>query len=137
MFQLDESFLESMGLGGMAQEQKPAFLAHLQEEIEVRVGEKMSAGMSDEQLAEFEKISDGDSEAVGRVLAESGDYRADPVYQKMVGEGGMADGAPETLVEYASMRWMVKNAPNYKEIVEGVMGEVRGEIEANREKILG
>jgi Protein of unknown function (DUF5663) len=63
MFNLDDDFLQSLGLGGLPDDQKQAFLQHLYEELELRVGTQLSEGMSDAQLAEFEKLIDGNDEA--------------------------------------------------------------------------
>lgn len=63
MFQLNDDFLQSLGLGGMPDDQKQAFLQHLYEELELRVGTRLSEGMSDEQLADFEKLIDANDEA--------------------------------------------------------------------------
>ena len=56
MFQLDDDFLQSIGLGDMPDDQKKPFLEHLLEELEMRVGTRLSEGMTDDQLAEFEKL---------------------------------------------------------------------------------
>lgn len=63
MFQFDDKFLEEIGLGSMPQDQRQAFLQHLYEELELRVGTRLSEGMSDEQLGEFEKLIDSDDQA--------------------------------------------------------------------------
>jgi hypothetical protein len=63
MFQLDDNFLQSVGLGGMPDDQKQAFLEHLYEELELRVGVRLSDGMSDQKLAEFEKLIDANDES--------------------------------------------------------------------------
>lgn len=63
MFQLNDEFLQQLGLGSMPQDQKQAFLQHLYEELELRVGTRLSEGMSDEQLGEFEKLIDANDEA--------------------------------------------------------------------------
>ena len=63
MFQLNDDFLQSLGLGSMPDDQKQAFLQHLYEELELRVGTRLSEGMSDEQLADFEKLIDANDEA--------------------------------------------------------------------------
>lgn len=62
MFNLDDDFLQSLGLGGLPDDQKQAFLQHLYEELELRVGTRLSEGMSDDQLAEFEKLIDANDE---------------------------------------------------------------------------
>lgn len=63
MFQLNDDFLQSVGLADMPEEQKKAFLQHLYEELELRVGTRLAEGMSDELLAEFEKLIDANDEA--------------------------------------------------------------------------
>lgn len=59
MFQLDENFLVSLGLGSMPAEEKEAFLSYVYEELELRVGTELSKDLSDEQLEQFEKLIDG------------------------------------------------------------------------------
>ena len=137
MFQLDEKFLETVGLSGMPEGEKVGFLAHIQGELESRVGEKLSEGMSGAQIEEFERLIDGDQGVVDKVLAQSGDYRADEAYKMLIGQGGFVDGAPETLAEYASIKWMAINRPDYREVVGKVLEEMKVEIEGNREKLLG
>ena len=82
MFQLDDDFLASVGLGGMPDEQKKPFLEHLLEELEMRVGTRLSEGMSDEKLAEFEKLIEARDEKGALAWLES--HRPD--YKKVVSE---------------------------------------------------
>ncbi len=56
--QFDEQFLSDIGLDDMPEEQKKAFLDYAQEELEVRIGEKISEGMTEEQLNELDAIED-------------------------------------------------------------------------------
>ena len=58
MFQLDDNFLQQVGLGSLPEDQKQAFLAYFREQLELRVGTKLSEGLSDAQLAEFEAFID-------------------------------------------------------------------------------
>lgn len=62
MYQLDDKFLQDLGLGGMPDDQKQAFLQHLYEELELRVGTRLSEGMTDEQLSDFEKLIDANDQ---------------------------------------------------------------------------
>lgn len=55
---VDEKFMEEVGLGAMPAEEKRAFMQHAEEELQVRVGQGIGAEMSDEQLQEFDGISD-------------------------------------------------------------------------------
>ncbi len=50
MFQLDDKFLQDLGLDQVPEEQRQAFLQHIYNELELRVGTELSDGMSDAQL---------------------------------------------------------------------------------------
>jgi hypothetical protein len=63
MFQLDDNFLASLGLGAMPADEKEAFLNYVYEELELRVGMELSKDLSDEQLEQFEKLANGDQDA--------------------------------------------------------------------------
>ena len=54
----DEDFLQEMGLSAMPEEDKQDFLVYVQEEVEIRIGERISKGLSEAQLAEFDSITD-------------------------------------------------------------------------------
>ena len=56
--QFDESFLQEMGLSAMPEDQKQKFLAYVQEELEIRIGERIAKGLTDVQLNEFDMIND-------------------------------------------------------------------------------
>lgn len=56
--QFDEQFLQEMGLQAMPEDQKQAFLDYVQEELEVRIGERISKGLTEVQLNEFDQITD-------------------------------------------------------------------------------
>lgn len=75
--QFDEEYLEKVGLGRMPEERKAEFLKYLQETLELRVGRKMSEGMSEAQLLEFDEIAkSGDAERTQAWIRENRpDYR--------------------------------------------------------------
>ena len=58
--EFDEKFLQEMGLSAMPEEQKQEFLKYIQEELEVRIGERISRGLTEVQLNEFDMITDPD-----------------------------------------------------------------------------
>ena len=72
--QLDDSFLQEMGLQAMPEDQKKAFLDYVQEELEVRIGERISRGLTDIQLNEFDLITDP-AEAAKWLEKNRPDYR--------------------------------------------------------------
>ena len=72
--EFDEKFLQEMGLSAMPEEEKQAFLDYLQEELEVRIGERISKGLSEFQLNQFDMITD-QAEATKWLEENRPDYR--------------------------------------------------------------
>jgi hypothetical protein len=81
MFQLDDNFLASLGLGAMPPDEKEAFLSYIYEELELRVGMELSKDLSDEQLEQFEKLTNSDEDAALQWLEKHC-----PSYKKVVQE---------------------------------------------------
>lgn len=95
--EFDDKFLQEMGLSAMPEDQKQKFLDYVQEELEVRIGERISKGLTQVQLNEFDMITDP------------------------------AEAA----------NWLEKNRPDYREIVNRTVDEMKAEIRANRAKLIG
>ena len=72
--QFDEKFLQEVGLSAMPENQKQAFLQYVQEELEVRIGERISKGLTEVQLNEFDMITD-QTEATKWLEKNRPDYR--------------------------------------------------------------
>lgn len=94
--EFNEQFLQEMGLSSMPEEQKQKFLAYIQEELEIRIGQRIAKGLTEVQLNEFDMITD-QAEAV---------------------------------------RWLEKNRPDYREIVNRTIEEMKAEIRANRDRLI-
>lgn len=94
--EFNESFLQEMGLSAMPADKKQDFLNYVQEELEVRIGERISKGLTDAQLQEFDNIM-GSEEAT---------------------------------------KWLQKNRPDYREIVNRCIAEMKEAIRQNRAALL-
>ena len=95
--EFNEDFLQEMGLTAMPEEQKQRFLAYIQEELEIRIGQRISKGLTETQLNEFDMIEDPKEAA----------------------------------------KWLEKNRPDYREIVNRTIEEMKSEIRANRQRLVG
>lgn len=138
MFQLDDKFLEDLGLGDLPVEQKKAFLEHVYSQLELRVGTRLSEGLSDAQLGEFESFVDRDAEKVQAwVSANAPDYQNDSAYQQIRQSVGSDVSDDIVLAEYASLKWLGLNRPDYRDVVKQVLDELKAEIMSNRDAILG
>ena len=138
MFQLDDNFLKELGLDQMPEEQRKPFLEHIYSELELRVGERLSQGMSDAQLDEFANIIDKVPGAVDAFLDKHApNYTEEPMFQRLVQATGVAADDPRLRNEYAATKWLEVNRPDYRNVVATVMEELKREIMANRDAILG
>ncbi len=72
--EFNEQFLQEMGLSAMPEEQKQKFLDYIQEELEIRIGERISKGLTEEQLNEFDMIENS-AEAAKWLEKNRPDYR--------------------------------------------------------------
>ena len=137
MFQLDDKFLQDVGLGDLPADQKQMFLDHFREQLELRVGTRLSEGLSDAQLEEFESFIDRNDEKVNAWLAVNvPQYEEDTIFQQL--KAGAPAEIPQNVVlaEYASLKWLGLNRPDYRDVVATTMDELKNEIINNRDAIL-
>ncbi|GHU08343.1 hypothetical protein FACS189431_4420 [Alphaproteobacteria bacterium] len=135
-FKLDNQFLVDLGLGDLPEDQKKAFLQHIYSELEIRVGEKLTQGMSDAMLDEFGYFVDKNLDQMKAWLAAHvPDYTAQPDYQKLQQRAVDTDEAT-LLSEYGAMKWLQLNRPDYPKVVAATLEELKKEITSNKDKIL-
>lgn len=138
MFQLDDKFLADIGLNELPAEQKQAFLQHIYEELELRVGTKLSDGLSDAQLEEFEAIIDRKDDAVVAWLSQHApNYHTDETFGRLQQATQTDPNDPALRAEYTATKWLEVNRPDYRQVVAQVLDELKKEIIGNRDKILG
>lgn len=138
MFQLNEEFLKELGLDQLPEEQRKPFLQHIYSELEMRVGERLSQGMSDAQLDEFADIIDKKPNAVDNFLAKyAPNYQQDKMFQRLVQATKADPNDPRLKDEFAATKWLEVNRPDYRDVVAAVMDELKKEIVAHCDAILG
>jgi hypothetical protein len=137
MFQLDDKFLEELGLDQLPEDQKQAFKEHIYSELELRVGTKLSEGLSEAQLSEFESFVDRDDEKVRAwILAHTPDFQSDESYIQLQSNAPQGTDEATLLAEYASLKWLSLNRPDYRQVVATVLAERKQEIISNRDVLL-
>ena len=135
MIRVDENFLRETGLGDLDEMQRTAFIEEAQRLLENRIGEKLSEGLSLEQLEEFDGIMKKDKNVMIKALAILGDYRIDEVYQNLLKRYGVTEGTVDILSEYLSVKWIQTNRPNYAEVSRQVFEELKQEVRTSSEEI--
>lgn len=137
MFQLDDKFLEDVGLNDLPEEEKKPFLQHIYNELELRVGTKLSDGMTDEQLEEFESIIDHKDEVVIEWLNKfAPEYHNDEAFSRIQQATGLDVNDAGLRAEYAATKWLEVNRPDYRDVVAQVLAELKDEILKSKDAIL-
>lgn len=147
MFQLDDQFLQDIGLGQLPDDQKKPFLQHVYDQLEYRVGVHLSEGMTDAQLEEFESIIDKKQEVVDAwVMQNVPQYALDPLFQRIQTEAVRAAQSqgvtldpndPSLRADYAATKWLEVNRPDYRDVVASTLDALKQEIAQSRDAILG
>ncbi len=138
MFQLDDKFLQDIGLNNLPDNQKKPFLQHIYDELELRVGTKLSDGMSDTQLQEFESIIDRKDDVIVAWLNQYiPNYYNEPDFIQLQQSTEMDVNDPILRSEYAATKWLEVNRSDYRSVVGQVLEDIKSEVIANRGSILG
>ena len=137
MFQIDDDLLNELGLAALTGQEREEFKDYLKTTLQERVGERLTNGMSDEVLDEFGYFMDGNVEGMKKWLEQHvPGYQDDPNLQQFRNNNPQASEA-DILSSYGSLAWLQVNCPNYADVVRQVMDELKGEVAANRDAILG
>jgi hypothetical protein len=136
MLRLDDKFIEDVGLGKLSENERLKFLQSVYGELEMRVGEKLTEGMSEDMLDEFGYFVDMNIGGMARWYEE---YLPDFVEREDFKE--LYDANPEAepeaiLSEYGAMKWLQTNRPDYPEVVASILSEIKEEISINSEEII-
>jgi hypothetical protein len=137
MFQLDDNFLKDLGLDSLPDEQKRAFLQHIYEELELRVGTKLSEGLSEQQMQEFESFVDQKEDKVTAWFeANLPDFDQREDFQQLKSRVPAGTAPIALMAEYGSLKWLEMNRPDYRQVVATELDALKAEIVANRDGIL-
>lgn len=135
MFQLDDNFFKGIDIDRMSPEEAAVFKQHVQEELEARIGERITDGFSNEKLEEFEKIIDDVPGFVDNwLMINVPDFRNDRAFIALTQQNGGQENR-QTISEFASMKWLEINRPDFNQITTIVMKEMQDELKANIDKI--
>jgi hypothetical protein len=136
MFQIDDKFLSELGLGALPQSEKDKMKAHIYETLEMQVGMRLASGMTEAQLDEFEGFMSGDvTKATDYLDRLNPNWRQDPTYinsiqneQQVAQQQGRVANPDAVTSEYAALKWLETNFPNYKQVVAEELDKLKDEI---------
>ena len=138
MFQLDDQFLNDVGLSGLPEDQKKPFLQHTYDQLEYKVGIRLSEGMTDAQLEEFESIIDRKEDVITTWLGtHAPNYQNEEVFMRLMQASNLPASDPGLRAEYAATKWLEVNRPDYRDVVAATLNEIKQEIIGGKDAILG
>lgn len=128
MFSLDEGFLKELGIADLPEDVKGPLAEKLEAQIQDRISLKFAEGLTEAQIDEFGKINEGEMSDVMWWLRG-----VDPQYETsgqfvQLKEGAKDVGEDEIVRQYAQMKWLERNVPDYAGIVLETLNEVKEEI---------
>lgn len=124
MLELNEEFLDQLGLGGLTEQGRHELLSRVWAQLELSVGTELSAGMSDDQMDEFEAFIDHDE---GRTLEWL--HAHEPTWTSL------SDAGEIDMYDFASMQWLALHRPDYRQVVNDKLADIRLELFENRDAI--
>lgn len=136
MYAIDEKFVDELGLIDLKPEEKREFAEHISRELEQRVGDRLTNGMSDELLDEFGYFVDGDEEGMNKWFAANmPNFRNDAEYQQLA--ASQPDAPEQALMsQFGALKWLQKNRPDYQDVVRHTLDELKQEIISSRDAIM-
>jgi len=133
---LDSEFLDDVGLGALPEEAKGDLLQRIYSELDERVGERLTRGMSDEMLDEFGHFVERDEPDEDRWFSENLPYYAGSEDFRRFEEANPGLGGLDVKSQYGAMKWLQLHRPDYPQVVFSVLDELRDILRDNREFIL-
>ncbi|MFZ1302046.1 MAG: DUF5663 domain-containing protein [Candidatus Microsaccharimonas sp.] len=124
----DEQLIEQLGIGNLSEPQQEEILEHLN----LRIGEAMSEGLTEQQITEYEAIINDDKAVIEAWLSQNApNYKDSGVYQELAAG---YDEDPEHINPekvFASIAWTQVNSPNAQEVIARVIEDFKKELETS------
>lgn len=121
-----QQLIDSLGVGNLPVETQDKVV----EEAQRRIGEAMMAGLSEQQIGEYEAIVDGNQDVIDAWLEQNmPDYRDSELFKMVEADyESDPDHVPGDKV-VASVGWVQKNVPNLQTVISDVLGKMREDIQ--------
>ena len=121
-----EDLITELGIEGLEPEKQ----LRIVDELNMRVGEAIMSGLSEDQIAEYEAIINGEQDVISSWLASNDPGYEDTIAYQQLAEGVASDPdkVPADKV-YASMAWIEKNNPNLSDTVTAIKADLKANLD--------
>ena len=132
MLQFDDRFFAEMGAPQLSSEARKQFASVATEELERRVGQRISRRLTKSQLKEFETVFHTDRTAAAWLNACRPGYQTQEPYLSLQRKG--LSGA-SLVTRTATALWLENNCPSYSDLTERCSDGFRRELLSYRQVI--
>ncbi|MDN5276026.1 MAG: hypothetical protein JWN33_675 [Candidatus Saccharibacteria bacterium] len=127
MFNDRQQIIEDLGIAHLSSAEQDSII----DDYQIEIGEAMAEGLSEQQLAEYERIISGDQATIDDFLGSNDpEYREKPLYKELeVGYDDDPEKVPADKV-YASLLWVSVNNPQLADTIEAARARFKANLNA-------
>jgi len=143
MPQLDDQFLQDVGLGVLPPEERQGMIAQMKKTLETNVGMEIYKNLQEHQLQEFEGFMPLNDEN-GQVITSEETANANARRWLDTNVPGWAQNQqlapyltdPARVRDFAAMNWLQRNFPAYRNVVSAELNKLMAEVRNNVPRII-
>ena len=132
---LDDQYIEDLGIADLPEDVKKEIIAGLEQTIQDDISLKVVEKLSDALLDEFNSINEDSIENAKNWLKKvSPYYESSPEFTENLEKSDLSED--EFTRQYAQVKWLQMNVPDYNQIVVEALANTKGQLLALQEKLL-
>jgi hypothetical protein len=132
---LDEQYLQDLGVNDLPEDAKKEIVAGLEQTVQDAISVRVVEKLPDALIDEFNSLTDGSIEEVKAWLTKVSPYYATaPEFLENKEKSGTDE--EDFTRQYALIKWLAMNVPDYNQIVLEVLANTKGELLALKEQLL-
>lgn len=143
MPQLNDQFLQDVGLGSLPDVERTGMLDQMRKTLETNVGMEIYKNLQDYQLQEFEgfmPLNDENGQVINSEETANANaqrwldvnvptYKTNPALQPYLND-------PARIRDFAAMNWLQRNFPAYRDVVAAELNKLMTEVRNNVPQII-
>jgi hypothetical protein len=132
---LDDQYIQDLGIANLPEDVKKEIISGLEQTIQETISVRVAESLSDELIDEFNTINDGPIENVKDWLVKVSPYYA--TSPEFVQELAKSEAGEDDFTrQYAQIKWLQMNVPNYVDIVAEVLANTKKDLLALQDQLL-
>lgn len=138
MFQTDSTFLEDIGVAELPDERRRQLVQQIQQELNVRFGERLAQMVDEDAMVEFTDIIDETTDAASVFLSQHmPQYRLAAEFLQLAHAADVPADNKALIREFAAAQWLKTHCPNYQAVASEIANELKQELIHHQKVVLG